>query len=212
MRRSLTRVRSKKSEAPALQHDELARVARAAVQGDQAALRTFLTTMTPQLVRVVRRVLGAQHPDLEDVAFEAGYAVLEALPRFRGEGTVRHFACRVAVLTALNVQRRDAASKRAHQRDQADLELLASEVPGPDERALTNSLVPIVRELVTTLPDNLAEALSLHVILGYTVTEIATSAGVPVETVRSRLRLAKRALRKRALRYPSLREVMGAES
>ena len=212
MPRSLTRLRSKKSEPPPPQHDELARVAREAARGDQAALRTFLTTMTPQLLRVVRRVLGAQHPDLEDVAFEAAYAVLEALPRFRGEGTVRHFACRVAVLTALNVERRDAASKRAHQRDQADPEQVASEVPSPHERALTNSLVPIVRELVTTLPEALAEALSLHVILGYTVGEIAASAGVPVETVRSRLRLAKRALRKRALRSPSLREVMEAES
>lgn len=212
MRRSLIKLMSKGREAPVPQHDELARVAKAAVQGNEAALRTFLATMTPQLLRVVRRVLGAQHPDLEDVTFEAAYAVLEALPRFRGEGTVRHFACCVAVLTAMNVQRRDAASKRAHQREQADPELVASEIPAPDERALTNSLVPIVRELITTLPETLAEALLLHVILGYTVNEIAMSSGVPLETVRSRLRLAKQALRKRALRYPSLREVMEAKS
>jgi RNA polymerase sigma-70 factor (ECF subfamily) len=59
---------------------------------------------------------------------------------------------------------------------------------------------------VLTLSEPLAEALTLHVILGYTVAEIAQSSGVSVETVRSRLRLAKQALRKLALSNPSLRE------
>ena len=47
-----------------------------------------------------------------------------------------------------------------------------------------------------------AEALALHVVLGYTVVEIAQAASLPVETVRSRLRLAKQALRKRVLSNP----------
>ena len=70
--------------------------------------------------------------------------------------------------------------------------------------------VPIVRELLATLPDALAEALALHVVLGYTVVEIAESASLPVETVRSRLRLAKQALRKRVLNNPKLREAAGS--
>src|SRR5688500_16620129 len=116
---------------PPQRHDELARLADEAGSGSKAALRTLLTTLTPQLLRVVRRVLGPAHPDLEDVTYEAVYAVIEALPRFRGEGTVRHFACRVAVLTAMNVQRRELASKRARQREHADPEHFASQVPGP---------------------------------------------------------------------------------
>lgn len=201
-----------KPAAPSTQrHDELARLAEDAGRGSKPALRTLLTTLTPQLLRVVRRVLGPAHPDLEDVTYEAAYAVIDALPRFRGEGTVRHFACRVAVLTAMNVQRRDLASKRARQREQVDPEHFASQVPGPDHDAESNSLLGIVRELMCTLPEPLAEALSLHVVLGYTVAEIAKSSGVPIETVRSRLRLAKQSLRKRALGYPALREVMEGE-
>jgi len=196
---------------PQQRHDELARLADEAGRGSEPALRTLLTTLTPQLLRVVRRVLGPAHPDLEDVTYEAAYAVIEALPRFRGEGTVRHFACRVAVLTAMNVQRRELASKRARQREQSDPESFASQTPGPDHHAASNSLLPIVRELMCTLPEALAEALSLHVVLGYTVAEIAESSGVPLETVRSRLRLAKQSLRKRALGYPALREVMEGE-
>lgn len=212
MPRLLIKLPTKPALRPKRCHDELARLAEDAGRGSEPALRTLLTTLTPQLLRVVRRVLGAAHPDLEDVTYEAAYAVVDALPRFRGEGSVRHFACRVAVLTAMNVQRRELASKRARKREHADPEEFASQVPGPDDHAEANSLLPIVRELMCTLPAPLAEALSLHVVLGYTVAEIAESSGVPLETVRSRLRLAKQSLRKRALGYPALREVMEGES
>jgi RNA polymerase sigma-70 factor (ECF subfamily) len=181
----------------------------AAVQrGDAQALSTFLSAIVPQLLRVVRSVLGPEHPDLEDVAYEAAYAVVEGLPRFRGEGTVLHFACRVTVLSAMNVRRRDAAQKRALMRAPKDLDEVELDAPNPEENAQAAALAPIVRELLATLPDALAEALALHVVLGYTVGEIAQTASLPVETVRSRLRLAKQALRKRVLSNPRLREAV----
>jgi RNA polymerase sigma factor (sigma-70 family) len=167
-----------------------------------------LSAIVPQLVRVVRSVLGPEHPDLEDVAYEAAYAVVDSLPTFRGEGTVLHFACRVTVLSAMNVRRRDAAQKRALVRTPTDLDSVELDAPNPEENAQTSSLAPIVRELLATLPDALAEALALHVVLGYTVAEIAEAASLPLETVRSRLRLAKQALRKRVLNNPKLREAV----
>jgi hypothetical protein len=33
-------------------------------------LRTFVTAIVPDLIRVMRRVLGANHPDVEDTPFE----------------------------------------------------------------------------------------------------------------------------------------------
>ena len=177
-------------------------------RGDADALRTFLSAIVPQLLRVVRSVLGPEHPDLEDVAYEAAYAVVDSLSTFRGEGTVLHFACRVAVLSAMNVRRRDAAQKRALVRSPTDIDSVELDAPNPEDNAQTSSLAPIVRELLATLPDTLAEALALHVVLGYTVAEIAQAASLPLETVRSRLRLAKQALRKRVLNSPKLREAV----
>lgn len=196
---------------PLPRHDELSVLASAVVRGEPLALRTFLATVVPQLLRVVRRVLGQAHPDLEDVTYEAAYAVLDGLPRFRGEGTVRHFACRVAVLTAMNVRRREGTSKRNAEGAACELEHLTSYVPGPEQSAADAALAPLVRELVATLSEPLAEALTLHVILGYTVAEIAETCGVGGETVRSRLRLAKQALRKRVLGNPRLREALEVE-
>ena len=188
--------------------DELLGLAEAVQRGDAQALSTFLSAIVPQLLRVVRSVLGPEHADLEDVAYEAAYAVVEGLPRFRGEGTVLHFACRVTVLSAMNVRRRDAAQKRALMRAPMELDEVELDAPNPEQNAQAAALAPIVRELLATLPDALAEALALHVVLGYTVVEIAQSASLPVETVRSRLRLAKQALRKRVLSNPRLREAV----
>ena len=188
--------------------DELLGLAAAVQRGDAQALSTFLSAIVPQLLRVVRSVLGPEHPDLEDVAYEAAYAVVEGLPRFRGEGTVLHFACRVTVLSAMNVRRRDAAQKRALMRAPTELDEVELDAPNPEQNAQAAALAPIVRELLATLPDALAEALALHVVLGYTVAEIAQTASLPVETVRSRLRLAKQALRKRVLSNPRLREAV----
>lgn len=187
-------------------HDELVELARAVERGDQAALRTFLSAIVPQLMRVARRVLGPGHLDVEDVAQEAAYAVVDALPRFRGEGTVLHFACRIAVLTAMNIRRRDRAQKRDAVRDELDLDTLAADEPSPEALAARGSLAPVVRDLLDTLPDAMAEALALHTVLGYTVVEVAAVTRVPAETVRSRLRLAKQALRKRILAHAGLRE------
>jgi RNA polymerase sigma factor (sigma-70 family) len=200
-----------RAEISSTRHDELAALAIAVQRGDTVALRTFLTTIVPHLLRIVRRVLGPEHPDLEDVTYEAAYATVEGLSRFRGEGTVKHFACRVAVLTAMNVRRRDSTAKRARQREIVDFDGLPSDHPGPEQNLLSASLVPIVRDLVATLPQPLAEALTLHVILGYTVPEIVEACGAREETVRSRLRLAKQALRRRVLGNPALREVLGAD-
>lgn len=193
---------------PPSRPDALASVARAAAAGDRAAVRTFLLTVGPHLLRTVRRVLGAHSADAEDVTQEAALAVMDALPRYRGESSVLHFVCRVAVLTAMNARRRAAALKRRSVReDEFGVEVLPSHAPGPEANASAGASAAVVRELLDTLPIEQAEVLALHVVLGCTLPEIAESAGLPLETVRSRLRLAKQALRTRVLGDPRLAEL-----
>ena len=98
--------------------------------------------------------------------------------------------------------------KRALVRVQTEVDDVELDSRSPEDTAQASSLAPIVRELLATLPANLAEVLALHVVLGHTVPEIAESSGVPLETVRSRLRLAKQALRKRVLNNQKLREAV----
>jgi RNA polymerase sigma-70 factor (ECF subfamily) len=182
------------------QPDVLAGVVRAALASDQAAIRTLLVTVGPHLLRVVRKVLGARHPDVDDVVQDSAFAVLDALPAYRGECSVLHFVCRVAFLTAMAQRRRDAARKRASVRDDDVLvDLLPGASEGPDAALAQRVAAQALRELLDALPMEQAEALALHCALGYTVAEVAALCGAPVETVRSRLRLAKHALRERIL-------------
>jgi RNA polymerase sigma-70 factor (ECF subfamily) len=193
--------------------DGLADLARAAVSGDRRAIRTLLITVTPHLLRVVRRVLRAEHPDVDDVAQESAFAFIEALPNHRGECTVLHFACRIAVLTAMNVRRRDLTKRRARKReDEVSVEAVATSSPLPDEKLLAQARADAVRELLDTLPIEQAEALAMHFVLGYTMREISEASATPVETVRSRLRLAKRALRERVAEDEELENLIGEEA
>jgi RNA polymerase sigma-70 factor (ECF subfamily) len=189
--------------------DTLTDVAAAAAAGDARALRTLLATVSPHLLRVVRRVLGAEHPEVDDVVQESAFAFVEALSDHRGECSVLHFACRIAVLAAMNARRRAATLKRQRTReDVAPIEAYPSTSPGPDDGLVARARAEMVRELLDALPLEQGEALALHCVLGYTVREIADAAGISPETVRSRLRLAKHALRERIAHDPALGSIV----
>jgi RNA polymerase sigma factor (sigma-70 family) len=184
-------------------------LARAAIDGDEVALRTLLTTLGPSVLRVVRRVIGGAHPDVEDVAQECAVEFVSALRRFRGESSIRHFAARVALRSAMNARRRHRAAKRNHgMPDLVDSDETASDGAPPDQLAASRASVQLARQLCDSLPPPQAEALALHCVLGYTMSEVAAICGAPLETVRSRLRTAKAALLASALADPRLRDLV----
>jgi len=180
-------------------HDELGELAGRAALGEPKAVRTLLGAVLPPMLRVVRRVLGAQHPEVEDVTQDAASSLLEALPQFRGQSSVLHFACRIAVLSAMSTRRKRATLKRALLTDaEVEIDDVASSASLPDRELEQRRNAEAVRELLDTLPLAQAEVLALHCVLGYTAAEIADAASISVETVRSRLRLAKQHARERA--------------
>src|SRR5262245_3718430 len=80
--------------------DELAPLAQRAKTGDEKATRTLLAALGSSMLQVIRRILGESgRADVEDVFQDAAFGFVEALENFRGDCSVRHFACRVAVLT-----------------------------------------------------------------------------------------------------------------
>jgi RNA polymerase sigma factor (sigma-70 family) len=163
-----------------------------AVEGDRAAMRSLLLALAPVVARAARRVLGRSHPDVDDVGQQALAAVVQRLASFRGESSVAHFAERIAVYRALSARRDGNARRR--------LEILAAEEGG---RGPSTAYEPdpsgsaLLLEALDALSPQQAETLTLHFLFDHTVTEIAAMTSVPAETVRSRLRLAKQALRDR---------------
>lgn len=156
---------------------------------------------------VVRRILGPRHPDVEDVAQEAVMASIEALSSFRRQCTVLHFVWRVAALTAMNARRRLQLRAQIAQ-SPAAIDGLVSEEPSPMGSVLSARRREAFRRLLDELPAAQSEVLALHTVLGFTIAEVAAAAGVPANTVRSRLLNAKAALRKRLGEDPELYDLV----
>jgi RNA polymerase sigma-70 factor (ECF subfamily) len=185
--------------------DPLADVARKARDGDVDAQRRLLEAVAPALLPPLRMILGPRHPEIEDVMQEALVGLLRGLASFRGESSVLHFARRVAIKRAIEVCRRQrtTARKLEHVR-----QLDVPAPPTPRETIVANRQRQHLRDLLEELPGAQADALAMRAVLGYSLDEIAEATGVPVNTVRSRLRLAKEALRQRIDSDPSLGELL----
>lgn len=189
--------------------DELAQVAAAAMAGDRNAVHALLVALAPHVLRTVRSVLGRASADVDDVAQEAALVILSALPGFRGEGSVVRFAIRTAVLVAMNARRKRGAGKRGGGSVHSDeLDDLPAPSQSPERRVASARATSAVRELLSTLPAPQAEALALHCIAGCTLAEIAAATRAPQETVKSRLRLARQALRQTLERSPGIVELL----
>jgi RNA polymerase sigma-70 factor (ECF subfamily) len=190
--------------------DELLGLARAAETGNGRAAATLIGALGGSMLRAVRKVLGANHPDVDDVTQDAVIALISALSGFRGDCTVAHFAVRVAVLTAMAARRRSQTRARFTAADAPLDELEDRLSAGPVESILAAKRRELVRQLLDELPDVIAEAVALHFMLGYTVEEIAAASSVPENTVWSRLRIGKQRLRGK-LKDERFAEFVGGE-
>jgi RNA polymerase sigma factor (sigma-70 family) len=192
--------------------EDLSELARSAAAGDRRAAHTLLLRVGPAMLRAARRVLGRRTEDVEDVVQEAMQALVDALPRFRGQCTVPHFAWRVAVLTALaNRRRLDLRAQWAAEPTDGAIEEVAGD-RAPADAALLRGRREALSALLDELPPDQAEVLVLHAAYGFTIEELAGAIGRPIETIRSRLRLAKQVLRDRIDANPDLADVLEVTS
>jgi RNA polymerase sigma-70 factor (ECF subfamily) len=188
--------------------DELLSLADAAARRDPAATSALVTRVAPSMLRVVRAVLGRAHPDVDDVAQDAVIAFLSSLCGFRADSTVLYYADRVALLTALAARRKQRGRARFWQDGELADDQVDEKAPSPLATLIANRRRELLLRLLDELPAPTAEALGLHFILGHTVEEIAGAARVPVNTVWSRLRLGKEAIRRRFERDRQLADLM----
>jgi RNA polymerase sigma-70 factor (ECF subfamily) len=169
---------------------------RLAVGGDLQATERLLRLVAPTIARSVRLVLGPQRPDAEDVVQQSLLAFVQALAGFRGDCHPAGFASRIAVNVALTARRKQRERRLSFvdPSELAELSPLWRRDATDDELAVYRR--GFLRDLLVRLPAEQAEVLSLHVIVGHSLPEIAACTATPVNTVKSRLRLAKESLRR----------------
>jgi len=182
---------------------ELTALARLAGSGDPVATRRFLEHIRAPLYRVVSSVLGARHPELDDVIQQSLIAVLQALSAFRGECHPAGYASRIALHVALRARRNTAVRLARHQ-TLAQISAADPDALWPGCEVSAERRKRLLRDLLTELPAEQADALGLRIMLGWSLEDVAQATGAPLNTVRSRVRLAKEALRRRIEADPTL--------
>jgi RNA polymerase sigma-70 factor (ECF subfamily) len=182
----------------------------AANAGDADATRRLLLALAPSVATVVRGIMGVHHSDLEDVEQMSLVAFVSALSSFRGECRVRHFACRIALRTALAAQQRSRKRERGRRLwERFVAPLIGEGEPSSNATSALSSCRKAWQDLISELPPAQAETLVLRVVLDYSLEETAEATGVPLNTVRSRIRLAREALRRRIESDPTLADLLG---
>jgi RNA polymerase sigma-70 factor (ECF subfamily) len=156
----------------------------AAAAGDRAAAEAIARELVPRVRNLVRYLLRGD-ARVDDVAQEALIAVLRGLGSFRGDGRFEAWVDRIVARTTFASIKRIRAETQPSEVEAVDIDTRADAYA--ERRELAAAL--------DRLPADQREALVLHFAVGMTVPEIAETVGAPFETVRSRLRLGKAALR-----------------
>ncbi len=191
------------------ERDEGLALARLAATGDTRAASRLLQRVAPAMARVVRGVMGPYAADVDDTLQQSFIALVQALPAFRGECDPTSYACRIAFRLAL-AERKRARTQRSRLGDGDRAESL----PGgsvPSDASEARRRTERWRSLLEEIPEEQAEALGLRNVLGWSIEEIASVAHAPENTIRSRLRLAKEAIRRKIAADPSLAEELGVD-
>jgi RNA polymerase sigma-70 factor, ECF subfamily len=157
--------------------------------GSVPELSAFVRDHYDRLVRLAGLVCRSV-PDAED-------AVQNALERaWRNQGGLRDadrlkpWLDRIVVREAIRLTRsRESLVGRLFRRDE-DIEIDPVDVRGLDPGQSTD-----LREAYARLSAEQRAVVALHLYLGYSMAETADLVGAPIETARSRLRLAKQGLR-----------------
>lgn len=163
---------------------------------DPTAVHALLRELAPKVKAIVRAVLGSSNPDVDDVHQQALIGLVQALPAYRGDCELLGYARIIAVRAAIAARRRSRVLQM-HRDDEAEPELIEGKSPSPAESRANIERQEILRELLAELPSEQSETLALRVIFGLSLEEVARETGAPVNTVRSRVRLAKDRLKKR---------------
>jgi len=193
----------------ATERSPLVHLAREAAAGDSAAMSKLLRTIAPKLVAVVKAILGAGHADVDDAIQQTLIGFVQGLPQFRGDCDPTGYGRVIAVRTAVAIRKR-ARSRDAKNDPGAEADSMPS-TASPREDAFAARRKEALRQLLEELPTEQAEAFAMRIVLGCSLEEIARESGAPLNTVRSRLRLAKERLRSRIESDPSLRETLGGQ-
>ena len=190
-----------KSSAAFLDDHELVASMRAC---DEGAAAIFYDRLRPRVELTIRRLLGRQDMDHEDVAQISMMALVEGIERYRGDCSLESWAGSVTAHVVYNHIRRRRLERRIFSS--------VAEEDRPEDVAPTSfgrvivarNLVHRVREQLNEIDADKAWAFLLHDVCGFDLREIATITKVSVAAAQGRLVRGRREVHQRLAADPEL--------
>ncbi|MFZ6874568.1 RNA polymerase sigma factor RpoE [Undibacterium sp. Di27W] len=168
-------------------------------RGDKKAFELLVSKYQRKLMRLVSRLVY-DHAEAEDVVQEAFIKAYRALPNFRGESAFYTWLYRIGVNTAKNhlvTQGRRAPTSTDADVDEAESFVDAEglrDINTPESLLASKQIAETVNSAMSTLPEELRNAITLREIEGLSYDEIAEVMLCPIGTVRSRIFRAREAI------------------
>ncbi len=171
-----------------MQNQDDFELAAAAAAGQLEAFGELVRRHQDFVYGAVLRVV--KNPTLaEDISQDCFLRASRALPDFRGESQVRSWLYRIAHNLAIN-----AVTRRREYPTEIMPETVATSAAGPERSAELSELADAMGSAIESLPDDLKAPLVLRELQHMSYEDIAGELELPLNTVRTRIFRARRAL------------------
>jgi RNA polymerase sigma-70 factor (ECF subfamily) len=148
--------------------------------GSESAFRRLHRQHTPRLVQLIRRMLGGDYSDAEDLVQETWIRGVKNLPSFRGDSAFGTWLVRICIHVTQDFLRK---AKRLPLSVDEVLELSMPEAPIAERID--------IGDVIGLLPPGYRAVLLLHDVEGFTHSEIADMLGIAEGTSKSQLNAAR---------------------
>ena len=159
----------------------------------QARFEALWGQQRPRIQRLVLRLTGDIELS-EDLTQEVSVRAFQGFGNFRGDSQASTWFYRIAVNVVNRHQERKFQETLSLEAMEA-ISVPADEATEPEANALKADILPVVRDALQKLPEDLRTTLILQFYEGLKYREIAAILDIPIGTVKSRLHSAIQKLR-----------------
>lgn len=172
-------------------------------RGEAAAFEQLVAERSGEIYGLLFR-LTENSEEARDLTQETFLRAFQSIGRFRGEADVRTWIYRIAINQARNRwrwwrrRRRDSTVSLDETQGQSDLTLIATLAElsdNPEEQTLAHEREVALRSALQKVGQAYRETVILRDIEGFTYEQIATTLGINVGTVKSRLARGRQELK-----------------
>ena len=182
--------------------EELALVRRA--QKDPLATEQLLARLAPRVRRTVYLAVGNDQ-EADDLTHVCLVEILENLKNYKGTGALEAWAGRLAY----RVLMRQLSRRRREERTVSVVPIeIGMTAANPEYESNLGRLRDVLTKHLQKLPESRRMTLILRLLHQYSVAEVAETMDVPINTVRDRIRVGLKELRKNLLRDPTAKEFL----